>query len=119
MGADWRPVVCDPAWSVVPAAPLCGCPQVSDEACPFVPGQSCLVALAGHLSNPSIRPAQLTDLRGVRGKLALARGYREHATVAPTPRKCTSRNPALVQMAVRVTPRDGLYIRRAAERSDA
>ena len=118
-GADWRPVVSDPAWSVVPAAPLCECPQVSDEACPFAPRQSCPFALAGHLSNPSVRPAQLTDLQNVHGKLALARGYRRHATVAPTPRKCTSRNPALVQTAFRVTPSDGLCIQRVAERSDA
>ena len=117
-GADWRPVVSDPARLVATAAQLCGCSRVR-RARSFVPGQSCLVALAGHLSNPSARPAQPTDLQGAHNKLALARGYREHATVTPTSRKRTSQNLALVQTAVRVTPRDGLCIQRAAERPDA
>ena len=110
--------MCNPVWLVATAAPLCGCSRVR-RARSFASRQSYLVALAGHLGNPSARPAQLTDLQGVHGKLALARGYRKHATVAPTPRKCTSRNPALVQTAFRVIPSDGLCIQRVAERSDA
>ena len=92
-GVDWRPVGSGPARLVATAAPLCECPQVSDEACTFAPRQSCLVALAGHLGNPNARPAQPTDLQGAHNKLALARKYREHATVTPTSRKRTSRNP--------------------------